>query len=107
MKSATDTNGLGIYDIGPIGDRAPVTRVRRIGKVSWKDGTIGQHAIPIRSGGRPYVVFVDEHGHGGTRIIDVSDETRPRVVSKLTRPSLRCPGAGDGRSGPGAGAAAP
>ena len=81
--SVTDTNGLGIYDIGPIGDGAPVTSVRRIGKVSWKDGTIGQHAIPIRSKGRPYVVFVDEHGHGGTRIIDVSDETRPRVVSKL------------------------
>jgi hypothetical protein len=57
--------------------------VRLVGKVTWTDGTIGQHAIAITSGGTPYVVFVDEHGHGGARIIDVADERNPRIVSKL------------------------
>jgi hypothetical protein len=42
-----------------------------------------QHAIPITSGGRPFVVFVDEAASGGPRIIDISDETKPHVVSKL------------------------
>lgn len=81
--SISDTNGLGIYDISQIQDRQANPEVRQLGVVTWKDGAAGQHAIPIRSAGKPYVVFVDEAGYGGPRIIDISDETRPRVVSKL------------------------
>lgn len=81
--STTNTNGLGIYDVSQIHDRKRNPQVRMVGRVTWTDGSTGQHAIPITSHGRPYVVFVDELGHGGPRIIDISDETAPRVVSKL------------------------
>ena len=79
----TDRNGLGIYDVSEIQERKPNPHVRMVGEINWRDGSTGQHALAIRSHGRPYVVFVDESGYGGPRIIDVSDETRPRIVSKL------------------------
>jgi hypothetical protein len=81
--SVTGGNGLGIYDVSEIAQRKPNPQVKMVGKVTWADGATGQHAIPITSAGTPYVVFVDELGHGGTRIIDVTDERNPRVVSKL------------------------
>jgi hypothetical protein len=81
--NSTNTNGLGIYDVSEVQDRRRNARVALVGKATWTDGSTGQHAIPVTSGGRPYVVFVDELGHGGPRIIDISDETNPRVVSKL------------------------
>lgn len=82
-QNQSDTNGLGIYDVSQIQDRKANPEVRRVGKVTWTDGAVGQHAIPITSGGRPFVVFADEKLSGGARIIDISDETRPRIVSKL------------------------
>ena len=82
-QSVTDSNGLGIYDISQINARTPNPQVRLVGKVTWRDGAAGQHAIPITSAGHPYVVFVDELHHGGPRIIDIADETKPVVVSKL------------------------
>jgi hypothetical protein len=81
--SVTDSNGLGIYDISQINARTPNAQVRLVGKVTWRDGAAGQHAIPITSDGRPYTVFVDELHHGGPRIVDIADETKPFVVSKL------------------------
>src|SRR5262249_44606417 len=63
-----------------------------------KDGSAAQHTINIKIKGKPYVVFVDEGGSPGARnfgcpegfaiypmarIIDISDETKPKVVSKL------------------------
>lgn len=82
-QDSSNTNGLGIYDVSPIQDREADPKVSRVGTVTWTDGAIGQHAIPFTSGGHPFVVFVDEKLSGGARIIDVSDEARPRVVSKL------------------------
>src|SRR5581483_11442380 len=82
-QSVTDSNGLGIYDVSAINARAARPQPRLEGKVTWRDGAAGQHAIPITRGGRPYVVFVDELNHGGPRIIDIADETHPVVISKL------------------------
>ena len=76
-------NGLGIYDVSEIAERKPNPHVAPVGKVTWTDGAIGQHALPMISRGRSYVVFVDEFHHGGARIIDVADERNPRLVSKL------------------------
>ena len=76
-------NGLGIYDVSEIAERKPNPQVTPVGRATWTDGAIGQHALPMISRGRPYVVFVDEFHHGGARIIDVTDERNPRVVSKL------------------------
>lgn len=82
-ESATASNGLGIYDVSEIAERAPNPQVKLVGKVTWNDGQVGQHAFFITSRGQPYVVFVDEISHGGARIIDISDERNPRVISKL------------------------
>jgi hypothetical protein len=79
----TEGNGLGIYDVSEVQERAGNPQVRLLGKALWSDGMGGQHAIPITSGGHPYVIFVDELSRGAVRIIDIADEHHPTVVSKL------------------------
>ncbi len=76
-------NGLVIYDTTEVQARTPNPAMPVIGEVCWTDGSTAQHTIPIFYGDKPYVVFVDEGGKGAARIIDISDETQPRVVSKL------------------------
>jgi len=64
---------------------------------------VAQHTIPVKIDGHPYVIFVDEGGSGGgtspaqqqaacaagfppfpmARIIDIRDETKPKIVSRL------------------------
>ena len=97
------TNGLLIYDLSEIQARKPSPQAKLLGKVLWKDGSVAQHTIPVKIDGKPFVVFVDEGGAGGgtsaaqqaaacaagmhpfplARIIDISDEANPKVVSKL------------------------
>ena len=96
-------NGLLIYDLSQIQDRVPNPQVKLISQLLWKDGSGAQHTIPIKIDGKPYLIFVDEAGTGGfssdaqraaacaagmppypmARIIDISDETKPRIVSRL------------------------
>jgi hypothetical protein len=96
-------NGLLIYDLSQIQARVPNPKVTLISKLLWKDGSVAQHTIPIKINGKPYLIFVDEGGTGGgsstaqanaacaagmppfpmARIIDISDETNPRIVSRL------------------------
>ena len=75
--------GLQIFDVSEVQQRKPMPQIYQVGNVFWMDGSGGQHALPITYGGKPYVVFVDEAGLGAARIIDVSNETMPRIVSKL------------------------
>ncbi len=107
-------NGLVIYDVSDIQARKPNPQARLISKIFWKDGSVAQHTIPITIGGKPFVVFVDEGGSGGinndaqrqaacaagfppfpmARIIDISDETKPTIVSRLaleTHAAKACP----------------
>jgi len=97
------TNGLLIYDLSEIQARANNPQVHLLGQVLWKDGSVAQHTIPVKIDGKPYVIFVDEGGSGGgtsaaqqaaacaaglppfpmARIIDISDETKPKIVSRL------------------------
>jgi hypothetical protein len=96
-------NGLVIYDLSQIQARVPNPQVRLISKLLWKDGSVAQHTIPVKIDGHPYVIFVDEGGSGGlsgaaqeqaacaagfppfpmARIIDIKDETKPKIVSRL------------------------
>jgi hypothetical protein len=96
-------NGLLIYDLSQIQARVPNPQVRLISKLLWKDGSVAQHTIPVKIEGHPYVIFVDEGGSGGlsspaqeqaacaagfppfpmARIIDIKDETHPKIVSRL------------------------
>jgi hypothetical protein len=97
------TNGLLIYDLSEIQARVANPQVHLISKLLWKDGSVAQHTIPVKIDGHPYVIFVDEGGSGGTsspaqeqaacaaglppfpmaRIIDIRNETRPTIVSRL------------------------
>lgn len=98
-------NGLVILDTSDIKNRvvgAPPPKV--VGQLFWEDGGVAQQTIPVTWGGKPYIVFTDETGygplaspadsrieacrrgisaHGFARIIDISDETNPKLVSKL------------------------
>jgi hypothetical protein len=103
FSSLPATNGVLILDTSDIQSRKVNPQFRAIGQVVWKDGGHAQHTIPITIGSKPYLVGVDESGSGGlnglagwkeacdaglspfnmARIIDISDEANPKVVSKL------------------------
>lgn len=86
--------GMRILDVSQVQDRAPVPQVTEVGYVTWPEVTIPQNTIPITVQGRPYVVEFDEYDSnvlsyspdehvGGVRVIDISDETAPKVVSRI------------------------
>ena len=97
------TNGLLIYDLSEIQARVPNPQAKLISRLLWKDGSAAQHTINVKIGGKPFVIFADEGGSGGVssaaqeqaacaaglspfpmaRIIDISDETNPKIVSRL------------------------
>lgn len=97
-------NGLVVLDVSDIQQRVELPAARVVGSLYWKDGSTAQVPLPVTIGGRRYLVFTDEMGSGGfggtgstqkacamglppfgfARIIDVSDETRPVEVSRLT-----------------------
>jgi hypothetical protein len=79
----TGGNGLTIVDTSQIQARALNATAPVVGSVYWEDGSTAQSTIPVTIKGVPYVIFWDELGYGGVRIIDISDDTAPRVVSKL------------------------
>jgi hypothetical protein len=100
--SVAPVNGLLIYDTSDIQLRKANPQVKLISKLFWKDGGVSQHTINVHIGGKPYVVFIDEGGPAGNgtsgpaaacaanlppypmaRIIDISDETNPFIVSRL------------------------
>ena len=80
-------SGLIILDTSQVQARVLNPSVREIARLRWRSMSIPQNAIPVTIRGRPYVVEIDEFGAqsevGAGRIIDTSDETRPRVVSNL------------------------
>jgi len=96
-------NGVMTFDLTDIQQRRANPQVRLVSSLYWKDGSVGQHTINVRINGKPYVIFVDEGGSGGitspaqlvaacaagmmpfpiARIIDMSDERNPRIISKL------------------------
>jgi hypothetical protein len=80
-------SGLIVLDVSEIQARKPNPQVREIARLRWDGMSIPQNAIPVTIDGHSYVVEIDEFGTlsevGAGRIIDVEDETKPRVVSNL------------------------
>lgn len=76
-------NGLLIYDTTEFEQRKPNPVATLLGTVTWTDGRIAQHTIPVTYDGHPYVIFVDEGVYGAARIIDVEKDEAPVVISKL------------------------
>ena len=88
--------GMTIVDLSQVQERKPNPQIPEISHMTWSNTTIPQIPIPVTIGGRPYVVEVDEYsasesgaftGHGdrvgAARVIDISDERKPFVVSNL------------------------
>jgi hypothetical protein len=85
-----DTTAIQLRSMTPTSNVIPTPLV---GAVYWQDGGAAQMTIPVTIKGRPYVIFIDEGGRtppggdyqlpGMARIIDISDERNPVVVSKL------------------------
>jgi hypothetical protein len=87
--------GMAIFDTSEIQARKPDPQVREISRITWDRVSIPQNAIPFTSGGKPYVLEFDEYNAGtlnpsgnpddvgAGRIIDISDEKAPRIVSNL------------------------
>ena len=99
------TNGLVILDTTDIKNRvANPAQPKTISEFYWDDGGVAQQTIPVSFNGKPHIIFTDETGvskladpkagredacakglppFGFARIIDISDETKPKLVAKL------------------------
>ena len=90
--AAVGANGLStaeliILDTSEIQARVPNPSVPEVSRLSWSPASIPQNAMPVTIDGRQYLVETDEFGAGSevgaARIIDITDETAPEVVSNL------------------------
>jgi hypothetical protein len=90
--------GLIVVDTSEIQGRAQSPQMPEISRLDWPYRSVPQINIPVMIGGRPYLVEVDEFATdeqgnyqlegngphvGAARIIDISDETAPVVVSNI------------------------
>jgi hypothetical protein len=88
MAETTSGNtGLTILDASEIQARKVNPTVKVVSRLTWPTVSTPQIAIPITIGGHPYIVEMDEFGGGAkvgaARIIDVADETKPKVISNI------------------------
>ena len=84
-----------VLDVTEVQARRPDPRVREVSRLTWGSASIPQNTAPMTIDGRPYALEFDEFAYrftalpqdgqqvGAARIIDLVDETRPRVVSNL------------------------
>jgi hypothetical protein len=85
-----------ILDTSEIQARRANPQAREVSRLSWKTHSIPQNAYPFTKGGKPYVLEFDEYNAGASvarggstdtvgaaRIIDISDERKPRVFSNI------------------------
>ncbi len=91
-------NGLVVLDVSDFNLRKANPQVRVIGTLYWPDGGTAMTSEQISIGGKPYLLVSDESQAGsraaactnGTplfgyaRLIDMTDETHPKQVSKLS-----------------------
>jgi hypothetical protein len=86
--------GMRILDVSQVQSRELVPQVTEVGYVTWPEVTIPQNTIPVTIKGKKYVVEFDEYDGdvtsyaadenvGGVRLIDISDEKHPKVVSRM------------------------
>jgi hypothetical protein len=86
---------MAILDTSEVQARKPDPQVKEISRITWDRASIPQNAIPFTSNGKPYVLEFDEYNAGtlqpsgnpddvgAGRIIDISDERAPKIVSNL------------------------
>ena len=82
-----------ILDTSQIQARQPHPQAKEIARLTWASTSIPQNAIPFTENGHPYLLEFDEYNAGvrggdtnavgAARIIDISNEAAPFVVSNL------------------------
>lgn len=75
--------GLIILDVSDIQARKAVPVVKQVGSIFWNALGLGQMSIPVSYNGKPYVITADEFAAEGVHIIDVADETRPKLTAHI------------------------
>jgi hypothetical protein len=95
LGSGGPADGLTVLDVTQVQQRKASPQVPRISHISWPDISIPQVPLPVTIDGHRYIVEVDEFAGGpvpsaeadahvgAARIIDMADETKPRVVSNI------------------------
>jgi hypothetical protein len=96
----TPPNGLVIMDVSDYQFRLPNPEIRIISTLFW-DGSGAEPMVPVKINGHPYIIASDESGAAGgvdfwagacargappfgfPRIIDVGDETNPKIIAEL------------------------
>ena len=112
MGSGGAPAGMRVIDVSQVQRRVADPVLRSVGFVTWPEVSIPQNVLPVTIQGRKHVVEFDEYSAdpatydpadpvGAGRIIDISDETRPKVVSRLRlQVHERTARAGDQRNDP-------
>jgi hypothetical protein len=82
-RNSSSANGFVILDTSQFQARVPNPVATQISHLRWNGMSTPQATIPVTINGKPYVIESDEFGPGASRIIDISDEQNPFVVSNL------------------------
>lgn len=83
MYLSDNAGGLRILDTSAVQRRDPNPQVLQLAQMMWTDGLATQHSIPVTYDGNPYLFTVDEGGSGGVKLIDVADDTNPKIVGGI------------------------
>jgi hypothetical protein len=87
--------GLVILDTSQIQARKPNPHAREVSRLTWHSVSIPQNAMPFTRHGKPYLLEIDEYNQstlnpngdpdvvGAARIIDISNEKHPFILSNL------------------------
>jgi hypothetical protein len=99
--SSIGPDGLVIEDVSDYQFRRPNPQIRIVGRLFWTDQGIAEPMVPVTIKGHPYIISSDEGGGaagpgglaaacdrgqslwGYPQIIDVGDETQPKIAAKL------------------------
>ena len=99
--SSFGPDGLVIEDVSDYQFRRPNPQIRIVSTLFWDDQGIAEAMIPVKIKGHPYLISTDEAGgasgaggwaaactrgasaFGYPQIIDVGDETKPKIIAKL------------------------
>ena len=100
-NSSFGPDGLVILDVSDIQFRRPDPQIRIVSRLFWNDQGQVEQMLPFFSHGRSYLISTDESGgqggvgglaaacargaspYGYSNVIDITDETNPRIVSKI------------------------
>src|SRR4029434_8193311 len=100
-NSSFGPDGLVILDVSDIQFRRPNPQIRIVSRLFWNDQGQAEQMLPFFSDGRSYLISTDESGgqagvgglaaacargaspYGYSNVIDITDETHPRIVSKI------------------------